>query len=246
MQLGKLIALGVTAVGIANTLSNYKWGNEVPTEKGGLYGPTAQSIAYNVFGGGNAALNFGAGIGLNWAGNKIIKSVVNNSNFTGTSGVLASGSLSRSITGATFSRKTSDLLSRAMSGAKLETDEISSILKTVGNGAIGSKRFNANMATYGATQGELTALKQGAGLKRLGSVAMWAPIFFSAFEGVAGLYEMSPQTPARPGKRSSGLGGTFMDTDMAYTQRRRALQAIHSSQYSGRAAFGNEASLMHG
>lgn len=246
MNLAKVLALGTAAYGIGNILSNYKWGSQVPTEKSGLFGPSAQSIAYDVFGGGNAALNFGAGMGLGWAGNKIIKSVTNNAHFTGNRGVLSTGALATDLAGGKFSKKTRDLLDRAIAGAKIGSDEASGLLKTLGKGAIGSKKFNANMADFGATRGELTALKQAAGLKRLGSVAMWAPLFFSAFEGVAGLYEMSPQTPARPGKRSAGLGGTFMDTDMAYTQRRRALQAIHSSQYSGRAAFGNEASLVYG
>lgn len=237
----KTIALGVTAIGIANTLSNYKWGNAVPTEKGGLYGPSAQSIAYNVFGGGNAALNFGAGLGLGWAGNKLIRSTLNSKGF---SSVLRDGMLGAKIGN---NRAANDLMSKILGGGTVMKEETDLAFKILGKGAaIGSKKFNATMAGYGATQGQLTSLKQGAGLRRAGSIAMWAPIFFSAFEGVAGLYEMSPQTPSRPGKPSSNLGGTFMDTDMAYTQRRRALQAIHSSQYSGRAALGNEASLVYG
>jgi hypothetical protein len=48
-----------------------------------------------------------------------------------------------------------------------------------------------------------------------------------------------------PTVRTTALGGTFNDSSEAYTQRRRAIEAMHNSQYSGRSAFGNEASLMH-
>ena len=48
-----------------------------------------------------------------------------------------------------------------------------------------------------------------------------------------------------PTIRTTSLGGTFNDSSEAYTQRRRAIEAMHNSQYSGRSAFGNEASLMH-
>lgn len=48
-----------------------------------------------------------------------------------------------------------------------------------------------------------------------------------------------------PTIRTTSMGGTFNDSSEAYTQRRRAIEAMHNSQYSGRSAFGNEASLMH-
>lgn len=41
------------------------------------------------------------------------------------------------------------------------------------------------------------------------------------------------------------MGTQFMDTRGAFTMRQRAIQAIHDSQLSTRAALGNEASFMH-
>lgn len=44
---------------------------------------------------------------------------------------------------------------------------------------------------------------------------------------------------------SHEFGTTFFDPRGAYTQRQRALSAIHDSQLTTRAALGNEASFMH-
>ena len=46
-------------------------------------------------------------------------------------------------------------------------------------------------------------------------------------------------------RRSIETGGAFVDTRYAQTQRARAIQAIHNSQLSTRAAMGNEASFLH-
>jgi hypothetical protein len=46
-------------------------------------------------------------------------------------------------------------------------------------------------------------------------------------------------------KQMLELGGDYIDTREAYTQRQRALQAIHNSQLTTRAVIGNEASMLH-
>jgi hypothetical protein len=66
-----------------------------------------------------------------------------------------------------------------------------------------------------------------------------------AFDAVSAIGNLpSPTTEAVP-RKSAALGGTFIDTTVAYTQRKRALQMMHNSQYSGRSALGNEAALAH-
>jgi hypothetical protein len=49
----------------------------------------------------------------------------------------------------------------------------------------------------------------------------------------------------RLGQTGPEFAGPWVDTRMAYTMRRAALQAMHDSAYSLRGAIGNEARLMH-
>lgn len=97
------------------------------------------------------------------------------------------------------------------------------------------------MAAAGARRLEATAKN----LRKVGKLAAWAPLAFMAFDMVSALGNMPAPSSAAIPRKSAGLSGTFMDTGMAYTQRQRALQAMHNSQYAGRSALGNEASLMH-
>lgn len=46
-------------------------------------------------------------------------------------------------------------------------------------------------------------------------------------------------------RRQLELGGPFVDTRHAQTQRMRSIQAIHNTQLSTRAAMGNEAAFLH-
>jgi len=55
-------------------------------------------------------------------------------------------------------------------------------------------------------------------------------------------YEPKKTTNSR---RELETGGAFVDTRYAQTQRQRAIQAIHNTQLSTRAALGNEASFVH-
>ena len=88
-------------------------------------------------------------------------------------------------------------------------------------------------------------MKLGRQIRKFSTMAAWAPLAFMAFDMVSSLGDMpAPSTDAIP-RQSAGMSGTFHDTSMAYTQRQRALQAMHNSQFSGRSALGNEASLMH-
>jgi hypothetical protein len=49
----------------------------------------------------------------------------------------------------------------------------------------------------------------------------------------------------RLGEGGPDFAGPVVDTRMAYTMRRAALNALHNSAYSLRGAIGNEANLMH-
>ena len=55
---------------------------------------------------------------------------------------------------------------------------------------------------------------------------------------------MNYRTQSRRVKLETGPG-FFNDTRAAHTQRQRAIQAIHNSQMTTRAALGNEASFLH-
>lgn len=74
--------------------------------------------------------------------------------------------------------------------------------------------------------------------------AMWE--IGSSVAGILGdaimAYEPSPYVNKR---KQVETGGFFVDTRQAQTQRMRAIQAIHNTQISTRAALGNEAAFMH-
>lgn len=83
---------------------------------------------------------------------------------------------------------------------------------------------------------------------KLSKYSLWGNLASAAIMGAqVGFESMNLPNPSRPTMqpRRPNLGGTFNDSEEAYTQRQRALRAIQTSQYSGRSALGNEASLMH-
>lgn len=89
--------------------------------------------------------------------------------------------------------------------------------------------------------------------RALGSVSTAANLFFMAEVGgmagqfVGNLISNWRPTPGKPeSRRTLETGGNWVDTRIAYTQRQRAIQAIHNSMLTSRAALGNEASFMHG
>lgn len=86
-----------------------------------------------------------------------------------------------------------------------------------------------------------TALRLGKWAKFTG----WGSLAMIGFQMVADNFQLpDPIRPYQPPRQAS-LGGTFNDSEEAYTQRQRAIQAIQSSQYSGRAGLGNESSFFH-
>ena len=81
--------------------------------------------------------------------------------------------------------------------------------------------------------------------KLLGGLSLFA----LAVEGGSALFDATTSyTEARRARQESTAGAgdvSYYDSRVAFTQRQRALQVIHNSQLSTRAAFGQEASYMH-
>jgi hypothetical protein len=82
-------------------------------------------------------------------------------------------------------------------------------------------------------------------IKKVTNFATWAWATQAAYDLGKSLFSGSTPPSNISPIRTTSLGGTFNDSSEAYTQRRRAIEAMHNSQFSGRSAFGNEASLMH-
>jgi len=129
----------------------------------------------------------------------------------------------------------------------------SAIDKSVrGNYGFWSNRFGpgkrARREAMTKAFGKTGAKQLYAGLKvrSFGRAIGWAPLLVMAGSLVANIVTQPTTMDSGPPDRDETLGGTFYDTSVAYTQRKRALQMIHNSQYGGRSAFGNEASHMHG
>jgi hypothetical protein len=130
-------------------------------------------------------------------------------------------------------------------GAKLAGMDQKEITRIANTNRYGSSSAQAKLRTAGIQQNALSKLKWGARLRTASRILSWMPIAHLAFEGISSLASIpSPMKQQRP-PRTSSISGTFVDTSAAFTQRQRALQMIHDSQYSGRAALGNEASMMH-
>lgn len=104
-----------------------------------------------------------------------------------------------------------------------------------------------------ANMGLANRLGLGIGLKAAGSAWIFADMFSLGFSAasaaIQGIETMSYERRARiqsEGGMSADLGEGFADTRASFTQRQRAMQAIHNSQMNTRAAMGNEATFMHG
>lgn len=186
----------------------------------------AYSTIKGVFGGDNLLLNAAAEFGGGWASKKL--------------------------------KRKSDVISRY---SKMKT--ASQIPKWTGPAHAKDLAFinrsHLSQRRYLRTTGNKSALKQAVGyrakasylnkmstsIRKVSRLAAWAPMAVMAFDMVGSLSNLpSPQQNYNP-RKAAALSGTFLDTGLAYTQRQRALQAMHNSQYSGRSALGNEASLMH-
>ena len=109
-----------------------------------------------------------------------------------------------------------------------------------------------NDAARSATLNLSTRLGIGMGLKAFSSAwiinDMFSMGFSAASTAIQGLetfsYKRKLDLEGTPGM-SADLGEGFADTRASFTQRQRAMQAIHNSQMNTRAAMGNEATFMH-
>lgn len=92
----------------------------------------------------------------------------------------------------------------------------------------------------------MSLLRTASGASRFVSAYFIGQLGISAIRGITdmvGRYE-APE-PKLPRHRDIETGGMYVDTRAAQTQRQRAIQAIHNTQLSTRAALSNEASFMH-
>lgn len=134
------------------------------------------------------------------------------------------------------------LISKGADISGLSQKEISRIANT---NRYGSRSAQVRLRKAGVQKSALSKLKWGARLRTASRILSWVPIAHLAFEGISSLASIPAPTRLPRPIRTSSISGTFVDTSAAFTQRQRALQMIHDSQYSGRAALGNEASIMH-
>ena len=110
----------------------------------------------------------------------------------------------------------------------------------------GTNAASRALRRAGLSRGQISRFHLGRSIKGFGKVVGLAELGFMAFNFAANMATKPvPLKPPIP-IRTTALGGTFYDTGIAYTQRRRALEMIHSTQYSGRSGLGNEASIIHG
>ena len=107
-------------------------------------------------------------------------------------------------------------------------------------------------ARGGASAGLANRLGIGMGLRAFSQAWIVNDLFslgFSAASGaIQGIESFSYERRAaiaNEGGLSADLGDGFADTRASFTQRQRAMQAIHNSQMNTRAAMGNEATFMH-
>lgn len=113
----------------------------------------------------------------------------------------------------------------------------------------------AMQAQWAARSGAVNAARGQANRWRLGASATGIATSFAIMQLTAGMIDIGHSLgqsyidwkPRRPSGSPNDFSRTsYYDPQGAYTQRQRAIQAIHNSQLSTRAAIGNEASFMHG
>jgi len=119
------------------------------------------------------------------------------------------------------------------------------VKEMAGNARLGTSAATSALVGQGMSLSSVKRINFGTKLRGYGRIIGFAPLAFMAFDMVANALTIAPPVRAPAPMRTTSLGGTFYDTGLAYTQRRRALESIHNSQYGGRSAFGNEASILH-
>lgn len=107
-------------------------------------------------------------------------------------------------------------------------------------------RYTGQSRSVGVTPGQLNQLRYASLLKAGAfTIGMGELIKVGASMAGAGIDAvMSYRSAPKEVKLKSGPG-FFHDTRAAQTQRQRAIQAIHNSQMTTRAALGNEAAFLH-
>jgi len=76
-------------------------------------------------------------------------------------------------------------------------------------------------------------------------IFMGVPLIGTGFSMFSGMDSLAEKNIAPPAQEIAQTQQMFMPRQ-AYTQRQRAIQAIHQSQITTRSALGNEAQYMHG
>lgn len=116
----------------------------------------------------------------------------------------------------------------------------------------GNTFLDARAAVVGSRLKQMNVNKLASTLGRYGKVAAIAGAVVMGWQlgkGLLGLSDTFKDTPeeiANRRRKSLYSGGEeFFDSRAAFTQRQRALQVIHNSQMSTRAAFQEEASFLH-
>jgi hypothetical protein len=204
---------------------------------GGIYGSSIGELVSGTLSGENWMVNIGAGLAFDMAGrNRLMSGVASNP----ITRQLAAG---RIISSKKFgSRNSVRELKRIGAGkSKLIYKEA----QKMAGARLGTRGANIGLMRAGYSKGAVKNINLGLKLKGLGKFIGFAPLAFMAFDLVANAF--NAPIPLRPPVpiRTTALPGTFYDTGIAYTQRKRALEMIHNSQYTGRSALANEASLIH-
>lgn len=215
--------------------------NDIEMQRG-FISPSLSNLYAGTFGGENIALNIGAGLAGEFYGKRLIEG--GNIIPLWKRGPRISGGIQ------SFASDRASMMNMMGGGIYGQGPYIpqqmteGDLVRTAKTNRFGSRSAQVRLSAAGASEKTIRQLKWGSRLRSIGRLALWTPLAYMAFEGITSLSQLPiPQRNLMP-KKTTSLGGTFMDTDMAYTQRKRALQMIHNSQYAGRSALGNEASLV--
>jgi hypothetical protein len=156
-------------------------------------------------------------------------------------GSYAYGSIStgRNLKKYKASRRDQRLARGAMYNATLDLDDRLAARAAYGKAGTAGRKF-ANRARYGTKISKASV--------RLGMVGLFA-FGTDVMSSIIGARGASAVDRTRRGLEYLDVAGyveeDYFDSRAAFTQRQRAIQVIHNSQLTNRAAFGNEAAFMH-
>lgn len=213
---------------LGSPLQRRSIGSDSPDQMKGIAGPAAHDFIKGTLG-DNLLLNAGLGMGLELVSHKLsntsmsaLKAIGMQHNPGLTTSILNGGK--RSMFGNLFKSRTADR-------------EIGNVLRYIAKNPGVVESVGAGKAAFGLkTASKLRGFAKGVG---------WLGIGMVAFDAITSMVDLPAPVRQIIQPKTTTLGGTYYDSREAYTQRRRALEAIHNSQYGGRSAFGNEASIMH-